>query len=79
MRQLIQVDRSQLHKGEPEKTLTEGKKKTGGRNNKGRLTSGNKGGGHKKRHRLEARQKGRRRQNHPPRIRSEPYRVDCPR
>ena len=52
MRQLVQVDRSQLHKGEPEKTLTEGKKKTGGRNNNGRITSGNKGGGHKKRYRI---------------------------
>ena len=39
MRQLIQVDRTQLWKGEPEKVLTEGKKKTGGRNNHGRLTS----------------------------------------
>ena len=52
MRQLIQVDRTQLWKGEPEKVLTEGKKKTGGRNNHGRLTSGNKGGGHKKRYRI---------------------------
>jgi large subunit ribosomal protein L2 len=52
MRQLIQVDRNQLWKGEPEKVLTEGKKKTGGRNNHGRLTSGNKGGGHKKRYRI---------------------------
>jgi large subunit ribosomal protein L2 len=48
----IQVDRSGLWKGKPEKTLTEGLKKTGGRNNTGRLTSINIGGGHKKRYRL---------------------------
>ena len=29
-RQLVQIDRSDLWKGKPEKTLTEGKKKTGG-------------------------------------------------
>jgi large subunit ribosomal protein L2 len=52
IRQLVQVDRSELWKGAPEKTLTEGKKKTGGRNNYGRITSGNKGGGHKKRYRI---------------------------
>jgi large subunit ribosomal protein L2 len=51
-RQLVQVDRSELWKGVPEKTLTEGKKKTGGRNNHGRITSGNKSGGHKKRYRI---------------------------
>ncbi|MCC7304899.1 MAG: 50S ribosomal protein L2 [Alphaproteobacteria bacterium] len=52
MRQLIQVDRSELWKGKPEKKLTEGKKKTGGRNNMGRMTGRNKGGGHKKRYRI---------------------------
>ena len=52
MRQLVQVDRAGLWKGEPEKTLTEGKKKTGGRNNLGRVTSRNIGGGHKLRYRL---------------------------
>jgi len=52
IRQLIQVDRSELHKGKPEKTLTEGKKKTGGRNNLGRITSRNIGGGHKQRYRV---------------------------
>lgn len=52
IRQLIQVDRSELWKGAPEKTLTEGKKKTGGRNNYGRITGRNKGGGHKKRYRI---------------------------
>ena len=52
VRQLIVVDRSQLWKGEPEKALTEGKSKTGGRNNQGRITSWQRGGGHKQRYRL---------------------------
>jgi large subunit ribosomal protein L2 len=51
-RQLVLVDRSQLWKGSPEKSLTEGKKKTGGRNNLGRITSFKIGGGHKQRYRL---------------------------
>ncbi|MCD8570416.1 MAG: 50S ribosomal protein L2 [Alphaproteobacteria bacterium] len=51
-RALIQVDRSDLHKGKPEKTLTEGLTKTGGRNNYGRQTNRNIGGGHKRRYRL---------------------------
>ena len=38
-RGLILVDRSHLHKGKPVKALTEGKRKTGGRNNKGHVTS----------------------------------------
>ena len=37
-RQLVLVDRSELHKGRPVKMLTEGLTKTGGRNNKGRMT-----------------------------------------
>jgi large subunit ribosomal protein L2 len=51
-RQLVQVDRSDLWKGKPVKTLTEGLSKTGGRNNMGRLTSRNVGGGHKRSYRL---------------------------
>lgn len=51
-RQLVTVDRSELWKGKPEKSLTEGKKKTGGRNNKGRITTRHIGGGHKQRYRL---------------------------
>jgi large subunit ribosomal protein L2 len=51
-RQLVQVDKSELWKGAPEKTLTEGKRRTGGRNNLGRITGRNKGGGHKKRYRI---------------------------
>ena len=51
-RQLVTVDRSDLHKGAPEKSLTEGKKKTGGRNNTGRITTRHIGGGHKQRYRI---------------------------
>ena len=42
----------EITKAEPEKSLTEPKKRTGGRNNRGRLTSWWRGGGHKKRYRL---------------------------
>jgi len=52
LRQVVQVDRSELWKGKPVKTLTEGLKKTGGRNNKGRITTRHIGGGHARRYRL---------------------------
>jgi large subunit ribosomal protein L2 len=52
LRQLVLVDRSDLYKGKPEKTLTEGKHSTGGRNNTGRITSRFRGGGHKRSLRL---------------------------
>jgi len=51
-RELIQVNRSNLWKGNPYKPLTKGKSKTGGRNNTGRITSWHRGGGHKKLYRL---------------------------
>jgi large subunit ribosomal protein L2 len=51
-RQLVMVDRSKLWKGDPVKSLTEGLKKTGGRNNTGRITSRFRGGGHKRRYRF---------------------------
>ncbi len=51
-RQLVTIDRSELWKGSPEKHLTEGLRKTGGRNNMGRITSRHIGGGHKRRYRL---------------------------
>jgi len=47
-RQLVLVDRSELHKGRPVKALTEGLTKKGGRNNKGRITARRIGGGAKK-------------------------------
>lgn len=51
-RQLVLIDRSELWKGKPEKSLTEGLKKNGGRNNYGRITTRHIGGGHKRRYRL---------------------------
>ncbi len=52
LRQLVQVDRSELWKGKPVKSLTQGLTKTGGRNNKGRITTRHIGGGHARRYRL---------------------------
>jgi len=51
-RQLVLVDRSQLHKGAPVKNLTEGQIRHGGRNNTGRVTVRWQGGGHKQRYRI---------------------------
>ena len=51
-RGLVLVDRSGLYKGKPVKALTEGLSKTGGRNNKGRITARRRGGGHKRAYRL---------------------------
>ena len=52
LRHLVLVDRKQLWKGAPIKTLVEGKSKTGGRNNDGRITTRHIGGGHKQSYRL---------------------------
>jgi large subunit ribosomal protein L2 len=52
LRQLVIVDRSDLYKGKPVKTLTEGKTSSGGRNNNGRVTVRFRGGGHKQAYRL---------------------------
>lgn len=51
-RQLVIVDRSELHKGKPVKALTEGLTKSGGRNNAGRVTAYRHGGGHKRTYRI---------------------------
>lgn len=51
-RQLVTTDRSELWKGAPVKTLTEGLSKSGGRNNRGRITAYHRGGGHKRTYRL---------------------------
>ena len=51
-RGLVLVDRSGLDKGKPVKALTEGLTKTGGRNNRGRITARRRGGGHKRAYRL---------------------------
>jgi large subunit ribosomal protein L2 len=51
-RSLVLVDRSGLWKGKPERSLTEGLKSMGGRNNHGRITARRRGGGHKRRYRI---------------------------
>ena len=51
LRGTILIDRSELWKGKPVKTLTEGKNSSGGRNNHGRTTSRFRGGGHKQSYR----------------------------
>ncbi len=51
-RGLVLIDRSSLHKGGPVKHLTEGLKKSGGRNNMGHATARGIGGGHKQRYRI---------------------------
>ena len=52
LRQLVIVDRSELYKGKPEKSLTVGLTKTGGRDNFGHVTSRKIGGGHKRKYRV---------------------------
>jgi len=51
LRSLVIVDRSELWKGKPVKALTEGLRNSGGRNNHGRITMWQRGGGHKRRYR----------------------------
>ena len=51
-RGLVLIDRSELWKGRPVKSLTEGLTKSGGRNNTGRITSRRRGGGAKRLYRL---------------------------
>ncbi len=51
-RSLVIVDRKDLYKGKPVKKLTKGLNKSGGRNNKGRITVWWKGGGHKRNYRV---------------------------
>ena len=51
-RDLVLVDRSELWNGRPEKSLSFGLNKKGGRNNSGRITMRRKGGGAKRLYRL---------------------------
>ena len=51
-RGLVLVDRSALYKGKPVKSLTHGLTKSGGRNNHGRVTAFDRGGGHKRSYRI---------------------------
>ena len=46
------VDRGEITRREPEKSLVRPKPKTGGRNNRGQLTSWFRGGGHKQAYRI---------------------------
>ncbi len=48
----VNVKTEGLHKGKPHASLTVAKKRSGGRNNSGRMTVERRGGGHKKRYRL---------------------------
>lgn len=52
LRQLVIVDRSELYSGKPEKSLTVGLTKTGGRDNYGHITSRKISGGHKRKLRI---------------------------
>ena len=47
----VLVDRKNIWKGKPVKSLTFGTHSTGGRNNLGRITSRHKGAGHKQKYR----------------------------
>src|SRR5665213_232163 len=51
-RGLVLVDKSDLHKGKPEKSLVEGLRKTGGRSDYGRITVRFRGGGAKRLYRI---------------------------
>lgn len=49
---VVKVVHPDLHKGEPFKALVQAKSKSGGRNNKGRITTRHIGGGHKQKYRI---------------------------
>ncbi len=49
---VVQVTTPGLHQGGPYKPLVDEKRRTGGRNNAGRITTRHRGGGHKKRYRI---------------------------
>jgi large subunit ribosomal protein L2 len=49
---VVKVVHPDLHKGAPFAALTTAKPKTGGRNNKGRITTRHVGGGHKQKYRI---------------------------
>ncbi len=68
----------EITKWKPEKSLVEPKKKTGGRNAHGRLTSRHIGGGHKQKYRrvdFKRRKHGVSRGSGRHRVRSEPFRA----
>jgi large subunit ribosomal protein L2 len=49
---VVKVVNNDLHKGAPVRSLTQSKSKSGGRNNKGRITTRHIGGGHKQAYRI---------------------------
>jgi len=49
---VVKIVNKDLHKGEPYAPLVEAKKRSGGRNNNGRITTRHIGGGHKQRYRI---------------------------
>ncbi len=49
---VVKIVNKDLHKGEPYAPLVESKKRSGGRNNNGRITTRHVGGGHKQRYRI---------------------------
>src|ERR1700710_3282788 len=51
-RQLVLVDKSELHKGRPEKSLVQGLTKSGGRGGGGRIAVRFRGGGAKRLYRM---------------------------
>ena len=52
MRGQVATDFKDITKKKPEKSLLQSKKSSGGRNNKGRITSRHRGGGHKQKYRV---------------------------
>lgn len=52
MRHAVLPDFAEITRSRPEKSLTVGMRKTGGRNNTGRITVRHRGGGHRRRYRL---------------------------
>lgn len=48
---VVEPGKGDIHKGGPERSLVKRHKKTGGRNNAGRMTARHRGGGHKRRYR----------------------------
>src|SRR5437879_13727884 len=49
---ITMLDKSELTKDRPEKSLTEPKKRSGGRNAHGEITAWHRGGGHKRKYRV---------------------------
>jgi large subunit ribosomal protein L2 len=49
---VVKVVNDDIYRGAPERSLTESKSKSGGRNNAGRISTRHRGGGHKQRYRM---------------------------